>query len=195
MPPDEPLVHIESPALLPPEVAAAASPRTATALPAVSPPLEGYCDTTSDGQGERCESYEAKGTWRVAEEASCISRCAACSRCHFVSFSQRFSDCSWFRHCDLHALKTEQSSSHISMQVRHENGSVCRSAHSSRCSPPRRKRRRALHAPDLNGPGVFDRALAGCASSSKDIILLVADGRHANWAHNFIDAVCGLWPM
>ena len=164
---------------------AAASSPLAPTLTFISPALDGYCDTTVDGQGERCETYDTKGTWRLSDEEACISRCATCNRCHFVSFSRRFSDCSWFRRCDLSALKVEQSSSHASMQVRSENGSVCR-AHGSSCRAPGRKRRRVPDAPDLNRAGVFERTLARCASSNKDIILLVADGRHANWAHNFI---------
>ena len=162
---------------------AAVTSQLAHTLIPISPVLEGYCDTTVDGQGERCEAYDTKGTWRVSEEEACISKCATCNRCHFISFSRVFSDCSWFRHCDLTALKVEQSSSHISRQVRSYNGSIC---HGSSCRAPGRKRRRVLHARDLNRAGVFEQTLTRCASSSKDIILLVADGRHANWAHNFI---------
>lgn len=44
-------------------------------------------------------------TWPVAEHL-CMQRCLRCERCHFVSLSVRYHDCSWFEACDLHALQS-----------------------------------------------------------------------------------------
>jgi hypothetical protein len=43
--------------------------------------------------------------WQVRSEDACRQQCSACSGCSFISFSAASGDCSWFRQCDLQALK------------------------------------------------------------------------------------------
>lgn len=151
--------------------------------------FDGYCDTTSDGQGEQCRPQDSKGTWRISSRQACIARCLGCSQCHYLSFSEKFSDCSWFRMCDLSGLRMEHSSSHVSMQVRNSNGTLCYGPPGrNRCPPPRVTRQSTASFPDLHQAGAFEKMLADTASRDghRDVILLVADGHHANWAHNFV---------
>ena len=85
--------------------------------------LAGFCEPTDDGESD-CVHGD-RGAWRVdtsvdvARSAptptlqaqavvdlwSCVERCRACSRCRFVSYSQRFKDCSWYYECDLKSLR------------------------------------------------------------------------------------------
>lgn len=43
--------------------------------------------------------------WQVRSEDACRQQCSACSGCSFISSSAAYGDCSWFRQCDLQALK------------------------------------------------------------------------------------------
>ena len=162
-------------------------PRQRAPARAVRMIADGYCDTTSDGQGEQCRPQDSKGTWRIGSRQACLARCVACAQCHYISFSEKFSDCSWFRTCDLSGLSMEHSSSHVSMQVRHDNGTVCYGPPGRNGCPPPRLTNTASF-PDLHKVGAFEKMLASTASRDghRDVILLVADGHHANWAHNFI---------
>ena len=73
-------------------------------------PLEGFCATTAYEQ-LACAPTAAKGAWPLRNATSwraaaheCLSRCSACERCQYVSFSIEQSDCSWFKHCDTSKL-------------------------------------------------------------------------------------------
>ena len=67
---------------------------------------------TLDAAGD-CDSGEM-GAWgrrpllaerRIDTLADCARVCHLyCARCHFVSFSERNRDCSWYRACDLRHL-------------------------------------------------------------------------------------------
>ena len=57
---------------------------------------------------------------------TCATRCQACDRCRFVSYSAQFSNCDWFTACDLDALSSttpgEKASGrnvldHVTLQV------------------------------------------------------------------------------
>ena len=41
--------------------------------------------------------------WMALSE--CVAQCNMCDRCHFISFSLSFKDCSWFSKCDMAALR------------------------------------------------------------------------------------------
>lgn len=62
----------------------------------------GFCAVTIVGSS--CDEDEA-GAWQVRSEDACRQQCSACSGCSFISFSAAYGDCSWFRQCDLQALK------------------------------------------------------------------------------------------
>lgn len=40
----------------------------------------------------------------VVDLETCIQRCRACTRCRYVSFSQKLADCSWYHACNLTQL-------------------------------------------------------------------------------------------
>jgi len=57
---------------------------------------------------------------------TCATRCQACDRCRFVSYSARFGNCDWFTACNLDALSNtvpgEKASGrnvldHVTLQV------------------------------------------------------------------------------
>ena len=75
--------------------------------------LRGACAVT-ETQPQSCATA-SKGAWPLSKAqsasystavASCLERCAACSRCRWISVSPRFADCSWYVDCDTSALLT-----------------------------------------------------------------------------------------
>ena len=57
----------------------------------------GYCAQTDVG-GD-CGSGHL-GAWEgVPSLEACAEKCRGCARCRFVSFSRKFSDCSWYSAC------------------------------------------------------------------------------------------------
>lgn len=74
---------------------------------ASSSPLKGHC--SSAPLNANCE-VDDQGSWSASESelrsgeaslaAACVRRCLQCTRCRYVSFSAKWRDCSWFRHCD-----------------------------------------------------------------------------------------------
>ena len=75
----------------------------------------GHCGVTRD-LGD-CDAGD-KGSfgWDVGKTQTtrraarwCLRQCASCSRCAFVSFSQKYSDCSWYAECDLSQLRPAPS--------------------------------------------------------------------------------------
>jgi hypothetical protein len=85
----------------------------------------GYCGITDPMKDAGCSASSAKGLgcWQhVARRRSCFAYCYRCAACHFVSFSARFSDCSWFRNCPQ--LHVANSKSHRSYRVREDNGTL-----------------------------------------------------------------------
>lgn len=66
-------------------------------LPAPLSP--GYCNTTSLGEGVLCGPDDVQGTWLMPSASECLAACRKCAQCHFVSYSARDADCSWFRAC------------------------------------------------------------------------------------------------
>ena len=71
----------------------------------------GYCSPVTAGKRASCDT-DTSGTWKVWDGLNstgmhtCATRCQACDRCHFVSYSAQFSDCDWFTACDLDALSS-----------------------------------------------------------------------------------------
>lgn len=92
--------------------------------------VSGFCGVTTDGEGGRCLPTDSRGAWRgvaAASLRSCRAACEACARCHYVSFSQRWKDCSWFRRCDelqSGAGIVSGKATHLTSQVRLANGSL-----------------------------------------------------------------------
>lgn len=84
----------------------------------------GYCGTTgSDEAG--CSGRRRKGTWEGVRQLNhCLDHCRNCSRCHYVSFSASFGDCSWFRACNTDKLQTALSRAHTTYRVRTANGAL-----------------------------------------------------------------------
>ena len=64
----------------------------------------GVCAVTG---GEASCTAASSGSWKLRSGASsyqramrrCLAKCAACSRCRWVSFSPHWRDCSWFETC------------------------------------------------------------------------------------------------
>lgn len=79
----------------------------------------GYCEETLAGDGQHCISGETIGTWSVGTLHECLSHCAACAACNYLSWSKQHADCSWFSECNLQALRTQvPDTGHWSFQLR-----------------------------------------------------------------------------
>ena len=69
----------------------------------------GYCSSVTAGKKASCDT-DTSGTWKVWDGLNatgmhtCATRCQACDRCRFVSYSARFGNCDWFTACNLDAL-------------------------------------------------------------------------------------------
>ena len=67
----------------------------------------GLCAPTEFGQSD-CNLGE-QGAWELrgpaAQLSSCVRLCSCCANCHYVSFSARHGDCSWYRTCDIQQLQ------------------------------------------------------------------------------------------
>tara|TARA_B110001452_G_scaffold120647_1_gene100126 strand:- start:401 stop:2122 length:1722 start_codon:yes stop_codon:yes gene_type:complete len=84
----------------------------------------GFCAVTSVGEGVHCSPQDHQGSWGKPDLTlqSCIARCAACQRCHFVSYSRKEMDCSWFRHCGSTLL--QGATAHTTFHVRSSSGTL-----------------------------------------------------------------------
>eukprot|EP00966_Prymnesium_polylepis_P120542 2785602-Prymnesium_polylepis.1 len=91
----------------------------------------GACGFTAFAQGHHCQPGDTQGSWSVRTFSRCASKCAACSRCHFVSFTpQNMSnwdsssrpDCSWFAKCNMRKLLKLAGAR--TFAIRASNGSV-----------------------------------------------------------------------
>ena len=74
----------------------------------------GYCGKTTPGDHD-CAS-QAKGGWPLSNGeaatwesavSACLAKCAGCAGCNYISVSQRWRDCGWFRSCDVGTLHTD----------------------------------------------------------------------------------------
>ena len=83
------------------------------AAPHLSPPR-----VTGASEGARCQSGERQGSWHTVRLDDCLARCERCAACMFVSFSEKFSDCSWFASCQMDKLLLPYKTGHRSRQVR-----------------------------------------------------------------------------
>ena len=79
----------------------------------------GYCNVTGTREGVLCTPTDAKGSWKATTKRECIGRCAQCAECAFISWAH--TDCSWFSHCDMFALKNELNTGHKTLQVRNSS--------------------------------------------------------------------------
>ena len=70
----------------------------------------GYCGVTGAAERVADCAVASHGTWKLNRSASrsshaalgaCRELCLGCERCHYISFSATFRDCSWFTSCDL----------------------------------------------------------------------------------------------
>ena len=68
----------------------------------------GHCGFTVDDGSRQCDSGESgalgltgaeRASWDAAA-AACLAKCRGCARCHYISVSPRFGDCSWYARCD-----------------------------------------------------------------------------------------------
>ena len=80
----------------------------------------GFCGKTEFVDDNACETGPAtSGAWRLSKRAQngplraaaehCLRLCSGCARCAYISFSQRYGDCSWFTAsaCNLTRLSNE----------------------------------------------------------------------------------------
>ena len=58
----------------------------------------GTCGITVPGYAGDCATGE-QGSLVSYSRTECVQQCLACSRCAYISFSQRDLDCSWFSRC------------------------------------------------------------------------------------------------
>ena len=84
----------------------------------------GHCGTTVNGQGNACARLDAKGSWASASRESCLSRCVRCEHCQFISYSDRFQDCSWYRTCKPKKLEATSGTGHETRRVRDGAGNL-----------------------------------------------------------------------
>ena len=84
----------------------------------------GHCGTTANGQGNACARLDAKGSWASASRESCLSRCVRCEHCQFISYSDRFQDCSWYRTCKPKKLEATSGTGHETRRVRDGAGNL-----------------------------------------------------------------------
>ena len=90
---------------------------SASAPAAASDWIAGYCRPTTRGGSCTADDH---GSWdlpREVQEAdtelgshevakgACMDMCRRCANCGYVSVSESYNDCSWFRGCDLGGLK------------------------------------------------------------------------------------------
>jgi hypothetical protein len=75
----------------------------------------GFCATTDIQEPSDCE-HGHKGVLGLlpteansdkAAARACLSRCAQCASCRYISFSRRLADCSWYASCDLARLSND----------------------------------------------------------------------------------------
>ena len=90
--------------------------------------LAGHCGNTVNGQGEKCARLDVKGSWPSSSRGSCLSRCVRCEQCQFISYSDRFQDCSWYRTCKPKKLVATSGTGHTTRQVRDGAGGAVLSA-------------------------------------------------------------------
>jgi len=72
----------------------------------------GVCGVTTDNQSD-CSDGQTKGSWSLGlphrqswlqAAAECLQLCSSCDRCHHISVSRNFADCSWYSACNTSAL-------------------------------------------------------------------------------------------
>ena len=51
-----------------------------------------------------------------------LARCLACSRCHYLSVSVKYKDCSWYERCDTNALNGSLGTDHYTLTVERGDG-------------------------------------------------------------------------
>lgn len=76
----------------------------------------GFCGKTTAAHRSSDCARDERGTFTVrpADTATwptmaraCMRQCRKCERCHYISFSREWSDCSWYSACDLAKLEHE----------------------------------------------------------------------------------------
>ena len=73
--------------------------------PMAAEPRLGHCGATKTGEGAACRPRDKQGAWTVSGIDDCITRCAECDRCYYVSygpgdpFRANSDDCSWYTSC------------------------------------------------------------------------------------------------
>ena len=98
---------------------------------------EGYCRATSPGAGDCNRSSigslrlpaDVPSTWEHVA-AACLTLCASCRRCHFISASPLWRDCSWFdSSVECSTLRTDiphfrSAHAHVESGVVHGDGTL-----------------------------------------------------------------------
>jgi hypothetical protein len=95
----------------------------------------GYCSETTTGESGDCSTGD-KGsfvphpshrgwTWGIIDEYSCVRHCMRhCARCRYVSVSVAAGDCSWYHFCDMDALDTRFSHTHVTFAIKRRSTEV-----------------------------------------------------------------------
>lgn len=76
----------------------------------------GFCGVTGDADVSSCNAHTqaTSGAFGLSQHASqnlsravsvCLRRCARCEKCHYITVSPDYRDCSWYTSCDLSALR------------------------------------------------------------------------------------------
>ena len=79
---------------------------------ALAEPKVGACATTSAGEGDCQRGWW--GSWRASDygitlrgakgQAACLSLCQQCTRCAYISWSEKEDECAWYAQCALPLL-------------------------------------------------------------------------------------------
>ena len=66
---------------------------------------------------------------------ACLDKCRACARCNYITFSEKYSDCSWYHSCDMTQLQSlpgdndESTFATVKLQCTPNNSSELSSYH------------------------------------------------------------------
>lgn len=95
----------------------------------------GHCGATAMNEGVHCAENDVQGSWFASSSEGCVRRCSQCRRCYFVSYSEQFQDCSWYRSCAAFSSRlTEGGTGHATLQIRDTSSAVVVKEHMFRRS-------------------------------------------------------------
>ena len=167
----------------------------------------GHCGSTIAGAPRDCYSRgfgafpplsDAQArSWRTAEKY-CVEECRRCANCHFVSFSTRWRDCSWYEECDLKKTHTDVEgfrSRHVPSNQQDEQQQNY-AYPVAVATPSRRSRSHGVrNAVDLDADGGIRRAIrlvrptSRAQRSQAEVILVTSNENGLGNARRIADAL------